>query len=143
MRFGIFVCNSDNQSKKNPLNKNIKFHRFPENFDLCKQWLNAIKRIDNINVKTTSVSSKHFLDSDYKFNLKGLKESIIIDIWIYPYYNTFFNIKFNKNALCPDISLFSLIILLLFVYSHGNYSLSDVMRGTNQNSSTGASSPDC
>ncbi|CAH0559445.1 unnamed protein product [Brassicogethes aeneus] len=60
MRCGIFVCNLDNQSKKNPLNKD-KFHRFPKNFDFCKQWLNAIKR-------TASVSSKHFLDSDYNYN---------------------------------------------------------------------------
>ncbi|CAH0558665.1 unnamed protein product [Brassicogethes aeneus] len=70
MRCDIFGCNSDNQSKKNPLNKNIKFNRFPKNFDLWKQCLNATKIIDNIYVKTASVSYKHFLDSDYKFNLK-------------------------------------------------------------------------
>ncbi|CAH0546285.1 unnamed protein product [Brassicogethes aeneus] len=70
MRCAILGCNSDNQSKKNPLNKNIKFHRFPKNIDLCKQWLHATKKKDNINVKTAAVCSKHFLDCDYKINLK-------------------------------------------------------------------------
>lgn len=71
MRCAIGGCNSDNQSKKNPLDKNIKFHRFPiKNSHLCKRWLHATKREDKINVKTAAVCSKHFLDSDYKVNLK-------------------------------------------------------------------------
>ncbi|KAL1488773.1 hypothetical protein ABEB36_014572 [Hypothenemus hampei] len=66
----IFGCNSNNRSKKNPLNTNVKFHRFPKDSNLIKQWLHATKRKDNINYKTAVVCSKHFLDSDYKVNLK-------------------------------------------------------------------------
>lgn len=69
MQYAIGGCNLDNQSKKNPLNKNIKFHGFPKNSDLCKQWLHATKREDKINVKTAAICSKHFLDSDYKIML--------------------------------------------------------------------------
>ncbi|KAL1488482.1 hypothetical protein ABEB36_014950 [Hypothenemus hampei] len=70
MRCAIFGCNSNNRSKKNPLNTNVKFHRFPKDSNLIKQWLHATKRKDNINYKTAVVCSKHFLDSDYKVNLK-------------------------------------------------------------------------
>ncbi|KAK4883815.1 hypothetical protein RN001_000086 [Aquatica leii] len=70
MRCAVISCNSDNQSKKNPCNKNIKFFRFPKNSDLSKQWLHATKRKDKVNVENAVVCSKHFQESDYKVNLK-------------------------------------------------------------------------
>lgn len=70
MRCAVCKCNSDNQSKKNPCDKTIKFYRFPKNSDLYKQWLNATKRKDKVNLKNAVICSKHFLESDYKVNLK-------------------------------------------------------------------------
>uniref|UniRef100_A0A6P7HHF7 THAP domain-containing protein 1-like n=1 Tax=Diabrotica virgifera virgifera TaxID=50390 RepID=A0A6P7HHF7_DIAVI len=70
MRCAVCTCNSDNQSKKNPCDKSVKFYRFPKDSSLCKQWLHATKRRDKVNVKTAVICSKHFLESDYDPNLR-------------------------------------------------------------------------
>ncbi|KAL1492367.1 hypothetical protein ABEB36_010625 [Hypothenemus hampei] len=69
MRCVVFGCNSDNQSKKNPIS-GVKFFHFPKDKDLAIKWLYATGRKDKVNLKYACVCSKHFSDSDFKDNLQ-------------------------------------------------------------------------
>ena len=44
----------------------VSYHRFPKDTKLQKQWEEACKRKDSINVKTALVCDLHFKDEDFK-----------------------------------------------------------------------------
>lgn len=66
MRCAIFGCNTNN--KENNYDKEISFHNFPKEKNVCKQWIFLCRRKDKFNVKTSRVCSKHFEPDDFFLN---------------------------------------------------------------------------
>lgn len=59
----VFGCNKRNQNTKGT---NVKFYKFPKVDDLARQWLNACRRSDRVNLMHASICSQHF-DSECFF----------------------------------------------------------------------------
>ena len=65
----IYGC-SNNWGKENLKNEKYSFYRFPRDSNMCIKWINACGRKDKINTNVARICSKHFLESDYRRNLK-------------------------------------------------------------------------
>lgn len=48
-----------------------KFHRFPKDDRLCATWVQACRRLDNINTRTAKICDQHFSDEQKKRNLQA------------------------------------------------------------------------
>ena len=58
-------------SKCKGWDKKIKFHQIPKDINLRKKWITAIKTKDPPLTDKSCVCSDHFLESDYKRDLKA------------------------------------------------------------------------
>lgn len=61
--------NSLQVTKKKELN--ISYHTFPKDKKLCNLWINACRRKDEWNPKTSTICSNHFLEDDFEVDLRS------------------------------------------------------------------------
>ena len=63
-----FGCSNWDKDRKA---RSVSFHRFPKNPALRKRWVAALKLKDVPNPDTSYICSEHFLESDFKRDLRA------------------------------------------------------------------------
>lgn len=74
--WAVVGCSSNN-NKKSKVVSDCRFFRFPRDKQVCGQWILKCYQQHKFNVKTATIYSKHFVESDYclKEKLLGLPQN--------------------------------------------------------------------
>jgi len=68
-RCAVAICQNSLQATKKK-NLNISYHTFPKDPKLCNAWINACRRKDEWNPKTSTICSVHFLENQFEVDLR-------------------------------------------------------------------------
>lgn len=69
-RCAVALCTNSLQATKKK-NQSISYHKFPKDSKLSNLWINACRRKDDWNYKTSTVCSVHFIENDFEVDLRS------------------------------------------------------------------------
>ncbi|KAL5245876.1 hypothetical protein ACI65C_013284 [Semiaphis heraclei] len=69
-RCAVAICQNSLLATKKK-NLNISYHTFPKDPKLCNTWINACRRKDEWNPKTSTICSVHFLEDQFEVDLRS------------------------------------------------------------------------
>ena len=78
-----------NSAKKN---KNLAFHKFPSNDEVCANWIRACQQPEIFSAKHSAMCEDHFVPSDYAGKCH------FISLFVLKYRSTF--LFLHKNQVC-------------------------------------------
>ena len=58
-------CKSVTCTNSATKNKDMAFHKFPSNYEVCAAWIRACQQPENFSAKHSAMCEDHFVPSDY------------------------------------------------------------------------------
>ena len=93
-------CKSATCTNSATKNKNVRFHKFPSNDEVCAAWIRACQQPEIFSAKHSAMCEDHFLPSDYAGKCH------FISLFVLKYRSTFLFLHENQVCLVkhPNIS---------------------------------------